>query len=73
MEFRDAIRAHAFQKSPTFLSQCFKDKSFDRSLTKQEQNQANASVFIITASGQKVYIYDRTHIPASNPVERIQV
>jgi len=72
MNFQETVRMRVFQKSANFMPQYFKEKQFDRPLTKQEETYAQGSVFKITASGQKVYIYDRTHIPASNLVERIQ-
>lgn len=63
----------AFQKSPTFLPSYFKAKQFDRDLTVQEVMYSKATAFKIVVSGQEVYLYERTHIPASNPVERIGV
>ena len=74
MDFLEAVRIRAFQKDATFLPQYFKGAQFDRSLTKKEEEYARSSVFKISVSGQKVYIYDRTHIPAiTKPVVRIQV
>ena len=69
MDFQDTIKARVFAKSVTFIPQYIKE--FDRNLTKREQEIAKASTFKICKSGQKVYIYERSHIPESNPVERI--
>jgi hypothetical protein len=73
MEFYEAIKARVFRKDATLLPLYFKQGQFDRPLTTQEQTHAKSSVFKVTASGQKVYLYERTHIPPSNPVIRIQV
>jgi hypothetical protein len=67
MDFQAEVRARAFRKDATFLPQYFKNAQFDH------KECAKASVFKVSVSGQKVYIYDRTHIPESNPVVRIQM
>ena len=73
MSFQEVVRMRVFQKSANLLPQYFKEKQFDRPLTTVEEKYAKASLFQVCSSGQKVYIYERTHIPASNPVKRVQI
>lgn len=73
MDFQIAVRIRAFQRDAKFLPQYFKTEQFARPLTRQEQDYGRGTAFKVKASGQEVYIYAGTHIPASNPVERIRV
>jgi hypothetical protein len=74
MSFLESVRERVFKNNePTLLPQYFKNWEYSRYLTPTEEKQANACPFEVCVSGQKVYIYERTHIPASNPVKRLKM
>ena len=73
MDFKDVLRKRLAEEPSRFLLQYFKEKQFDHPLATKELPRGKTSVFKIKASGQKVFLYERTHIPASSPVERIMI
>lgn len=66
----DAVKKRLESKPPTHLSQSLKGKRYDRPLTKEEEQQVKATPYEISKSGQKVHLYERTHI-GQNSVKRI--
>jgi len=70
MSLREAMQKRIEGKAPTHLSQSLKGKMYDRQLTKEEEHDAKATPYEVSKSGQKVYLYEKTHIPP-NTVKRI--
>ena len=71
MEFKQVIRELVFGKyEPKFLPLYMKNAQFDSPLSKKDKEYLLPTTFKIVTSGQEVFLYDRTHIPPSNPVQR---
>jgi hypothetical protein len=66
-------RAEKMAETPaTHMPSALKGKKYDRALTKEEEASATLTPFAITnsADAQKVYLYEKTHVPAGK-VKRV--